>query len=123
MIFLRAHRLNAWFGEAWLAAKRAEEQQAAAEWAAKFDMPPLEGPERALDWGDRSRHQLMTAAHTALVIEGAWNEADWADLEAKARTINRAGWWIDQREADGADLLELLDAATEQDRGTENPFR
>ncbi|AKN73725.1 hypothetical protein QR97_31890 [Streptomyces sp. PBH53] len=109
--------------EEWLAAKRAEEQRAAAEWAAQFDMPPLEGPERALDWGERSRHQLMCAAHTALVIDGAWDEADWADLEEKARTVTRAGWWIDQRDADGADLLELLDAATEADRGTENPFR
>lgn len=34
--------------EQWLAAKRVEEQQAAAEWAARFDIPPLEGPEKAL---------------------------------------------------------------------------
>ncbi|MFF3501144.1 hypothetical protein [Streptomyces sp. NPDC003247] len=109
--------------EQWLVAKRAEEQQAAKEWAAKFDMPPLEGPDRALDWGERSRHQLMTAAHTALVVEDTWDEADWATLEEKARMVTRAGWWIDQRDADGSDLLELLDAATEADRGTENPFR
>ncbi|OYP14875.1 hypothetical protein CFC35_10470 [Streptomyces sp. FBKL.4005] len=107
----------------WLAAKRAEELRAAAEWAKRFDMPLLEGPEKALDWGERSRRQLMCAAHTALVVEGTWDEADWAELEEKARTITRAGWWIDQRDADGADLLELLDAATEHDRGTENPFR
>ncbi|BCM71257.1 hypothetical protein EASAB2608_06591 [Streptomyces sp. EAS-AB2608] len=108
--------------EEWLAVKQAEEQRAAAEWATKFDMPPLEGPERAVDWGERSRHQLMHAAHTALVVEGTWDEADWAELEEKARTVTRAGWWIDQRDADGTDLLELLDAATERDRGTENPF-
>ncbi|MFE0087658.1 hypothetical protein [Streptomyces sp. NPDC058991] len=107
----------------WLATKRAAEQQAAAEWAAKFDMPALEGPERALEWGERSRHQLMTAAHTALVVEGTWDEADWAELEEKARTITRAGWWLDQRDTEGADLLELLDAATETDKGAENPFR
>ncbi|MFE7116141.1 hypothetical protein ACFU99_12050 [Streptomyces sp. NPDC057654] len=108
--------------EEWLAAKRAQEQAAAAEWSARFDMPALEGPERALEWGERSRHQLMTAAHTTLVAEGGWDEADWAELEEKARAIGRAGWWIDQREADGADLPELLDAAGESDRGTENPF-
>ncbi|MFD5751502.1 hypothetical protein [Streptomyces sp. NPDC127033] len=107
----------------WLASKRAEEQQAAAEWARKFDMPPLEGPERTLEWGERSRHQLMTAAHTALVAEGAWDEADWGELEERARMIARAGWWIDQRDAEGGDLPELLDAAGEGDRGTENPFR
>ncbi|MFE4055216.1 hypothetical protein ACFXP3_02730 [Streptomyces sp. NPDC059096] len=106
----------------WLAAKRTEERQAAAEWAQKFDMPPLEGPERLLEWGERSRHQLMKAAHTALVAEGAWDEADWAKLEERARLIGRAGWWIDQRDAEGADLPELLHAAGEGDRATENPF-
>lgn len=35
----------------------------------------------------------------------------------------RAGWWIDQRDAEGSDLPELLDAATSEDTGTENPFR
>lgn len=109
--------------EEWLAAKRAAEQEEASAWATRFDMPPLEGPKKALDWGERSRHQLMTAAHTALVVEGSWGEADWAELEEKARAITRAGWWIDQRDADGSDLLELLDAAGEADRATENPFR
>jgi hypothetical protein len=109
--------------EAWLAARRAEEQAAAKAWTEQFDMPPLEGSERALDWGERSRYQLATAAYTALVTEGTWEEADWTVLEEKVRTVTRAGWWIDQREADGTDLPELLEAATEADRGTENPFR
>ncbi|MFD5747434.1 hypothetical protein [Streptomyces sp. NPDC127033] len=39
-----AHRADTESKEQWLASKRAEEQQAAAEWARKFDMPPLEGP-------------------------------------------------------------------------------
>ncbi|WP_121841412.1 hypothetical protein [Streptomyces sp. S5] len=108
--------------EEWLAAKRASEQEEATAWAKRFDMPPLEGPEKALGWGERSRHQLMTAAHNALVTEGGWGEEDWAELEEKARKVGRAGWWIDQRDAEGSDLVELLDAATEQDQGTENPF-
>ncbi|MFJ7969467.1 hypothetical protein [Streptomyces sp. NPDC096324] len=109
--------------EEWLAAKRAAEQQDAADWARKFDMPSLEGSQKALDWGERSRHQLMTSAHTALVVEGGVDEAAWTELEEKARSIHRAGWWIDQRDAQGGDLPELLDAADENDRGTENPFR
>ncbi|MFI0743012.1 hypothetical protein ACH4PU_33815 [Streptomyces sp. NPDC021100] len=109
--------------EEWLAAKRAEEQQAAAAWTGQFQMPPLDGPAKALDWGERSRHQLVTAAYTALVTEGTWDEADWAELEEKVRAVTRAGWWIDQRDAEAADLPELLDAATDDDRGTENPFR
>ncbi|MET9294370.1 hypothetical protein [Streptomyces sp. NPDC003077] len=86
-------------------------------------MPALEGPQRALDWGERCRHRLVTTAYTALVTEGTWDEADWAQLEEQARTVTRAGWWIDQREAEGTDLPELLDSAAEEDRGTENPFR
>ncbi|MFE6979269.1 hypothetical protein [Streptomyces sp. NPDC057682] len=108
---------------AWLATKRAEEQQAAAEWTERFDMPPLEGPEKALAWGERSRHQLVTAAYSALVSEGTWDEADWAVLEDKIRTVARAGWWIDQRDTEGSDLPELLDAAEAADHGTENPVR
>ncbi|MFD4575790.1 hypothetical protein ACFWNK_12370 [Streptomyces sp. NPDC058417] len=109
--------------EEWLAAKRAAEQEAAQAWAKRFDMPSLEGPEKALDWGERSRHQLMTGAHTTLVVEGSWDESAWAVLEEKARAVTRAGWWIDQRDAEGSDLLELLEAAGEDDLGTENPFR
>ncbi|MFI6289334.1 hypothetical protein ACIBCM_32095 [Streptomyces sp. NPDC051018] len=107
----------------WLAARRAAEQQAAADWAAQFDMPPLEGPQKIVGWGERCRHQLVTTAHTALVVEGAWDEADWTVLEEKVRTVARAGWWLDQRDSDGTDLPELLDAAGESDRGTENPYR
>ncbi|MEW1699039.1 hypothetical protein ACIQCR_31260 [Streptomyces sp. NPDC093249] len=107
----------------WLAARRAEEQAAATGWAEQFDMPPLEGPERALAWGERSRFQLVTAAYTALVSEGTWDEGDWTVLEEKIRTISRAGWWIDQRDTEGTDLPELLDAATSSDIGTENPHR
>ncbi|MDT0615549.1 hypothetical protein [Streptomyces lancefieldiae] len=77
--------------EKWLAEKRAEELEAAATWAKQFDMPQLEGPAKALDWGERSRHQLMMAAHTALVVEGSWDAADWAELEEKARSISGVG--------------------------------
>ncbi|WP_043267078.1 hypothetical protein [Streptomyces sp. CT34] len=109
--------------EEWLAAKRAAEQQAAAEWATQFEMPPLEGPHKILGWGERSRHRLVTAAYTSLVTDGTWDEADWVTLEETIRTITRAGWWVDQRDAEATDLPELLDAATDNDRGTENPFR
>lgn len=107
--------------EEWLAAKRTTEQETAFAWAKQSDMPQVEGPEKALGWGERSRHPLMTAAHTALVVEGTWDEADWARLEDKARSITNTGWWIDQRDTDGTDLNELLDSATEHYHGTENP--
>jgi hypothetical protein len=43
-------------------------------------------------------------------------------MEDKARTVTRAGWWIDQRSSEPGDLAELLDAATDADRPTENPY-
>ncbi|MFF2955690.1 hypothetical protein ACFVVU_30630 [Kitasatospora sp. NPDC057965] len=107
---------------AWLEQKRAAEQQAATEWAAKFRMPPLDGPEKAIAWGERSRHQLMAAAYRDLVVEGDLDENAWLDIEEQARTIDRASWWIDQRDAAPADLPELLAAATGEDRTTENPY-
>nr|WSW42370.1 hypothetical protein OG296_04045 [Streptomyces sp. NBC_01001]WSW63188.1 hypothetical protein OG513_34040 [Streptomyces sp. NBC_00998] len=117
------HQADAASTAEWLAAKRADEQTAAADWATQFDMPPLEGPEKILGWGERTRHQLVTRSYTALVVEGTWDDADWAALEEKIRAVTRAGWWIDQRDADGLDVPELLDAAGDDDRGTENPNR
>jgi hypothetical protein len=37
-------------------------------------------------------------------------------MEDKARTVTRAGWWIDQRASEPSDLAELLDAATDTDQ-------
>lgn len=108
--------------EAWLAERRAAEQAEAEAWATRYRMPPLEGTDKAVPWAVRCRHQLLTAAHTTLVVEGHLSEEAWQSLEDEARTITRAGWWIDQRNADPADLPELLDAATGADRPTENPF-
>lgn len=84
-------------------------------------MPPLEGTERAVAWGVRCRHQILAAAYTALVLEGKTSEAEWEEIEEAARTITRAGWFIDQRSSEPGDLTELLQAATVADRPTENP--
>ncbi|GAA1890524.1 hypothetical protein [Streptantibioticus ferralitis] len=107
---------------AWLAAKRAEEQAAAGTWSAQYRMPPLEGSERGIAWGERCRHQLVSAAYTALVLEGDMDDDAWQQIEDAARTITRAGWWIDNRASEPDDLPELLAAATSGDRPCENPF-
>ncbi|MFF5345320.1 hypothetical protein ACFY4H_32225 [Streptomyces althioticus] len=107
---------------AWLKAKRAQEQAASEAWSEQYRMPPLEGTERAVSWGVRCRHQILTAAYTALVTEGETSEAEWEGIEESARTVIRAGWWIDQRSSQPDDLTELLQAATGADRPTENPY-
>ncbi|MFF4453806.1 hypothetical protein [Streptomyces goshikiensis] len=106
---------------AWLKAKRAEEQAESEAWAQQYRMPPLEGTERAIAWGVRCRHQILAVAYTALVLEGDTSEAEWEGIEEIARTITRAGWWIDQRSSHPDELTELLQAATAADRPTENP--
>ncbi|MEU3712165.1 hypothetical protein [Streptomyces catenulae] len=107
---------------AWLKAKRAEEQAASEAWSQQYRMPPLEGTGRAVAWGVRCRHQVLAAAYTALVLEGETDETEWAEIEETARTLTRAGWWIDQRFSEPDDLTELLHAATTADRPTENPY-
>ncbi|MFI2354567.1 hypothetical protein ACH5AG_07735 [Streptomyces anulatus] len=106
---------------AWLKAKRAEERAESEAWSQQYRMPPLDGTERAVPWGVRCRHQVMAAAYTALVLEGETSERKWEEIEKAARTVTRAGWWIDQRSSEPDDLTELLQAATEADRTTENP--
>ncbi|MGV9791010.1 hypothetical protein [Streptomyces sp. NPDC003435] len=107
---------------AWLKAKRAEEQAESESWSRQYQMPPLEGTARAIAWGARCRHQVLATAYTALVLEGETSETEWERIEEAARTVTRAGWWIDQRTSEPDDLDELLQAATETDRPTENPY-
>ncbi|CAM5643583.1 hypothetical protein SAVIM338S_06334 [Streptomyces avidinii] len=106
----------------WLEQKGAAEQVRADAWAERYRMPPLEGAERALAWGAQCRHQLVTAAYTALVVEGEMTDAEWEGFECSLRPLTRAAWWIDQRDADPQDLPELAEAASSGDRPTENPF-
>lgn len=108
--------------QAWLAERRAREEQDAKEWAVRFQMPPLDGPAKALAWGERCRHQLVSAAYLALVSEGGMSEEQWLEVEGQARTVDRAGWWLDQREAEPGDLPELLAAAADSARTSENPY-
>ncbi|MGP3775457.1 hypothetical protein ACTWJ8_32020 [Streptomyces sp. SDT5-1] len=106
----------------WLANQRVIEQSAAQAWSEQYRMPPLEGSEKAVSWAARCRHQLVSAAYTALVIEGTTSTAEWEAIEDLVQPVVRAGWWIDQRGADPADLPELLEAAATSERPTENPY-
>ncbi|MFG2919066.1 hypothetical protein ACGF0D_40080 [Kitasatospora sp. NPDC048298] len=106
----------------WLEAKRAAEQAESEAWSQQYRMPPLEGTAKGVTWGVRCRHQVLAAAYAALVLDGGMPEAEWELIEDRARMITRAGWWIDQRASEPGDLPELLDAALDTDRPTENPF-
>ncbi|WP_308217719.1 hypothetical protein [Streptantibioticus silvisoli] len=72
-------------------------------------------------WGTRCRHQVLATACTTLVVEGDTAETEWEAMENKARTVTRAGWWIDPHSFEPGDPTELLAAATDTDRPVENP--
>jgi hypothetical protein len=96
----------------WLAQKRAEERAAVEEWEQKTDMSALSGSEKALDWGRRCRHEMLSGAYEALVVNGDMPEGQYIEvIERPARLIDRASWWIDNRGAEPEDVRELVEAA------------
>lgn len=96
----------------WLEHKRAEEAEQIAAWERQADMPPLDGSEKAADWGRRARYDTLTAAYDALVADASMSDEQWvAAIEAPARLITRASWWIDNRDAEPGDVTELVAAA------------
>ena len=108
--------------DAWLAERRAEELSAVDTWEAKAGMPPLEGSDKAVEWARKVRHQLLAAAFDNM---GCPDDADFTEqIEAPARMVVSASWWIDQRDADPSDLAELLaDAAVDgATHVNENPY-
>ncbi len=110
--------------EEWLAKKRAEEDQTAADWAEHVGMPALDGTEKQVAWANRIRHQAMIALHSwAVQEEHAAEEFDAA--EETARTIDQARWWLDQREQitdDPQAMLELLQSAADEGITCENTY-
>ncbi|MEV4649055.1 hypothetical protein [Saccharopolyspora sp. NPDC049357] len=97
----------------WLKAKRAEEAEAAEQWAREANMPPLTGSDKAVAWANRVRHQALISLYRWAVEEGHAPD-DYDQAEEIARSIDRAGWWLDQRELiedDPEALLELLNSA------------
>ena len=108
--------------DVWLAARRAEELSAVETWETKAGMPPLGGSDKAVEWARKVRHQLVAAAFDDM---GSPDDADFTEqVEAPARMVVSASWWIDQRDADPSDLTELLTdtAAGDAAHVNENPY-
>lgn len=68
----------------------------------------------------RARAGLIKSAYESLVQEGTMTDADFEnEVMTPARGLDRARWWIDNRDLDGADLPELLaDPGTLSDGGS-----
>jgi len=98
--------------EQWLERKRAEEAEQVGASEQRAGMHALDGSEKAAAWGRRGRHSVLTSAYAALVVEGDMSDEQWiAHIEAPARLITRASWWIDNRDTTPAAVAELLAAA------------
>jgi hypothetical protein len=110
--------------EQWIAQKRTEEAAARTEWEQQSLMPPLEGSDKATDWGHRSRHNVLSAAYEELVMNGSMSDEDWEKIiEEPARRISGASWWIDNRDASPGDVAELIDASAQTSAvPSENPY-
>ncbi len=99
-------------------AAEAEERRADAE---RDNLPlTLVGSQKQSDWALRIRHELIRTSYEALVECGDWDDADFEGRVLEpARQIDRARWWIDNREMAGKDLPELLaDPGTLEDGAT-----
>lgn len=86
----------------------------------EHELPELTGSEKQISWATKVRYELLSAALE--IVE------DPEELLEPARTIGWAGWWIDYKDADAEEVLELVQtgARKAQDREerveSENPF-
>lgn len=94
----------------------------------RLELPDLGGSEKQVKWGELNRDKLIRAAHEELT-EGDAPEMTEDEFEARilvhARRINRAGWWMDNKDAEVEDLEELVSTALDDgdaQAGTENPY-
>ncbi len=104
---------------------RVKAREDAEEFATQFELPDLDGSAAQVAWALEARHNLLKATYEDLVAGGQLNEPDFdRDVLAPARLIDQARWWLDNREADTADVIELVSTAS-TDRAavsTENPL-
>ena len=89
----------------WLARRHILRQTEIKAWEARTAMPALQGSERAIRWGRRGRHRLVTGAQYKLGLSEAEFEKR---IGRPARTVTRASWWIAHRDVQPDELEELL---------------
>ena len=105
----------------WLAEHRAKQMEQITSWERRADMPWLDGSDKAIAWARSIRFELLAAAYELFDVE----EAYITELEQPARLITSASWWIDQRDAQAEDVVELIvDQGSDLQvrTGLENPF-
>lgn len=104
--------------KSWVTAKRKEEDAEASAWASRDGYAPLSGSAKQAAFANRVRYDLMRQLYEWAVQE-EHDPAGYERVEATAKGVDTARWWLDQRGLVGSprDLIELLDAAAETHDG------
>lgn len=106
-------------------AEREAEMAAAEEDQEQSNLPILQGSPKQASWALQTRFNMLRGLYADFVEGGSLSEAEFdGEVLDLVRKIDRAKWWIDNREADNHELLEMLKDPGEAAFGTsnENPF-
>jgi hypothetical protein len=80
-------------------------------------MPVLEGSEKAVTWARTIRHRMLHAAQQHHTFDGRLPAEEFsARIEAPARGVTSASWWIEHRRMDPSGIEEILTDASEDPR-------
>lgn len=93
-----------------------------------FELQDLEGTENQIKYGILVRDRLLTQA-IEYYIRGEEPEMSEEEFETRilepARQFSHAGWWMDNKDSDAKELLEIFDSFREDPNTqdvNENPF-
>lgn len=88
-------------------------------------LDPLRGSDAQLKWAPIIRTEVVVRAHKHLVIDEGISEEEFDERVLNfVRKIGHAGWWFDNKDADGEDVEELVSTAYHDKDAPveENPF-
>lgn len=89
----------------------------------RSQLPILRGSDKQTSWALTVRFQLLRDAYGELVESDQLTEDEFEDQYlSPARRVDRAGWWIDNRDATAAELAEFLADPGEEGVENENPL-
>ena len=92
----------------------------------KLGLPELDGTPKQLEWAPIFRDSAIQNAHEELCRgdDPAMSEEEFEErIMSHARMITRAGWWMDNADAEPGDLEELVSTALDDEdqvNGCEN---
>ena len=89
-------------------------------WERQLQMPALAGRPKAVAWARKVRHRLLTPASqhaTADALQPCY------EIQAGARRITAARWWIDHRHLNPADLAAALKSGPQRQPGRRPSYR